>query len=110
MDVSAYVWRDTRRPLWTLALVVPALPFVALLLVAATGSSSGWWLTPVFILGVIPVIDLLIGDDRRNPPEDAVPALQASRYYRWITYLFLPAQFVALVMACAVWTRGPGPA
>ncbi|MET8154124.1 alkane 1-monooxygenase [Actinoplanes sp. NPDC049668] len=110
MDVDASVWRDAKRPLWTLALVVPALPFAALLLAAATGSSLAWWLTPVFVLGVIPVIDLLVGDDRANPPEDAVPALQASRYYRWITYLFLPAQFVALVMACAVWTRGPGPA
>jgi alkane 1-monooxygenase len=63
----------------------------------------------VVVFGVIPVIDLLIGDDRANPPEEAVPALQASPYYRWITYLYLPAQFGALVVACAVWTRGAGP-
>ncbi|MFI7600481.1 alkane 1-monooxygenase [Actinoplanes sp. NPDC049681] len=108
MDIAASVWRDTRRPLWPLALVVPALPFAGLGLALATGSGWAWWLTPVFILGVIPVIDLLVGDDRENPPEEAVPALQASPYYRWITYLFLPAQFAALVMACAVWSRGAG--
>nr|WP_122982222.1 alkane 1-monooxygenase [Actinoplanes teichomyceticus] len=96
-----------------MALVVPALPFAAPLTATATGSGWGWWLTPVFILGVIPVIDLLVGDDRDNPPDTVVPALQTSRYYRWITYLFLPAQYAALVMTCAVWSGGvdlPGAA
>ncbi|MEV4641282.1 alkane 1-monooxygenase [Actinoplanes sp. NPDC049548] len=109
MDVAAPVWRDTKRPLWPLALVVPALPFAALALAAATGSGWAWWLTPVVVLGVVPLIDVLVGEDRENPPEEAVPALQASSYYRWITYLFLPAQFAALVVACAVWNGGPGP-
>lgn len=69
---------DPKRPLWPLALVVPALPFAALLLATVTGSSWAWWLTPVVILGVIPAVDVLIGDDRANPPDEAVPALQAS--------------------------------
>jgi alkane 1-monooxygenase len=107
MTAVVVPWRDTKRPLWPLALVVPALPFAALLLDAGTGSAWAWWLTPIVILGVIPMIDLLVGDDRANPPEEAVPALQASPYYRWITYLFLPAQYAALAMTCAVWTRGP---
>jgi alkane 1-monooxygenase len=88
--------------------VVPALPFAATGLAAATGSAWAWWLTPLVVLGVIPVVDVMIGDDHANPPEEAVPALQASPYYRWITYLFLPAQFAALVIACAVWSRGAG--
>ena len=108
MDVAVSGWRDTKRPLWPLALVVPALPFTALLLAAGTGSAWAWWLTPVFILGVLPVIDVLVGDDRGNPPEEVVPALQASPYYRWITYLFLPAQYAALVVTCLAWVRGPG--
>ena len=102
-------WRDVKRPLWPLALAVPALPFLSLALAATTGSAWSWWLTPVFVFGVIPLIDLAAGDDRANPPEDLVPALQASPYYRWITYLYLPAQYAALVIACAMWTAGPGP-
>ncbi|BFU45432.1 alkane 1-monooxygenase [Krasilnikovia sp. MM14-A1004] len=109
MEIAAPAWRDTKRPLWPLALVVPALPFVSLLCAVLTGGAWAWWLTPVVILGLIPAIDLILGDDRGNPPEDAVPALQASRYYRWITYLYVPAQYAALVAACAVWTAGPGP-
>jgi alkane 1-monooxygenase len=108
MDIAVTAWHDTKRPLWPLALVVPALPFLSLLIAAASGSAWAWWLTPVVILGVIPLIDLWIGDDRANPPEDLVPALQASRYYRWITYLFLPAQYAALVLTCLAWVRGPG--
>lgn len=102
-------WRDTRRPLWPLALVVPLLPFAALALTAATGSDWAWWLTPIVVFGVIPLIDLLAGDDRRNSPEEAVPALQASPYYRWITYLYLPAQYGALVVGCWTWSESAEP-
>ena len=109
MDIAAAPYVDTKRPLWPLALVVPVLPFLSLALALGTGSPWSWWLTPVFVFGVIPLIDLLIGDDRVNPPEDAVPALQASPYYRWITYLFIPAQYAALIAACALWARGIHP-
>ncbi|MFG1883941.1 fatty acid desaturase [Micromonospora sp. NPDC049102] len=51
------------------------------------------------------MIDLLLGDDRRNPPEEVVPRLAADGYYRWLTHLYLPAQYAALVVCCAVWTR-----
>lgn len=108
MELAVVPWRDTKRPLWPLALVVPVLPFASALLAALSASPWSWWLTPLVIFGVIPLIDVLIGDDHANPPEEAVPALQASPYYRWITYLFLPAQFAALVLACLAWSRGPG--
>lgn len=106
MTVDA--WRDRRLPLWPLALVVPALPFAGLALTAVAGP-WGWWLTPLVVFGLIPLVDLAFGDDLRNPPEDAVPALQRSPYYRWITYLYLPAQYAALVLTCHVWSGGVGP-
>ena len=107
MATTVDVWRDRRLPLWPLALVVPALPFAALALTGAAGPWA-WWLTPLVVFGLIPLVDLLIGDDRRNPPEAAVPALQRSPYYRWITYLYLPAQYAALVVTCRVWAGGVG--
>jgi alkane 1-monooxygenase len=105
---AAPAWRDTKRPLWPLALVVPALPFISLAGALRWDTGWIWLLTPVVVFGVIPTIDLFIGNDRANPPEDLVPALQRSPYYRWITYLYLPAQYAALVVACALWVRGPG--
>jgi alkane 1-monooxygenase len=104
--IRAATWRDPRKPLWPLALVVPALPFVGFLFWRTAGGPLAWWLTPALVFGLIPVIDLLIGDDRRNPPDEAVPRLQREGYYRWLTYLYLPAQYAALVMCCWVWNTG----
>ncbi|RKN49071.1 alkane 1-monooxygenase [Micromonospora endolithica] len=105
-SVTPTAWRDTRRPLWPLALLVPVLPFLGWAGWGATGGAWAWWLTPAVVFGLIPAIDLLIGDDRRNPPDEAVPRLQADGYYRWLTYLYLPAQYAALVACCAVWAAG----
>ncbi|GAA1499838.1 hypothetical protein GCM10009827_003820 [Dactylosporangium maewongense] len=108
MTVDA--WRDRRLPLWPLALVVPALPFAGLALSGGPAGPWGWWLAPVVVFGLIPLVDLAFGDDRQNPPEEAVPALQRSPYYRWITYLYLPAQYAALAVTCREWAAGVGPA
>ncbi|MGS2614418.1 alkane 1-monooxygenase [Micromonospora sp. LZ34] len=99
-------WRDPRRPFWPLTLLVPALPFLGYATWRGTDGGWAWWLTPAIVFGLIPIVDLLIGDDRSNPPEAAVPQLAADGYYRWLTYLYLPAQYAALVLCCAVWARG----
>lgn len=98
-------WRDPRRPFWPLALLVPGLPFLSWWVWHATGGWWAWWLAPVIVFGAIPVVDLLVGDDRSNPPEEAVPHLAADGYYRWLTYLYLPAQYAGLVLGCAIWVR-----
>ncbi|GII23797.1 alkane 1-monooxygenase [Planosporangium mesophilum] len=99
-------WHDNKKYLWLLALLVPTLPFGGLWLWYATHSPLAWWLAPVVVFGVIPLVDVLFGDDRENPPEELAGQLQEVRYYRWITYLYLPVQYVALVVCCQVWTDG----
>ncbi|MGC5311292.1 alkane 1-monooxygenase [Micromonospora zamorensis] len=105
LTVEPAAWRDPRRALWPLALLVPALPFTGFAVWLAGGGAWAWWLTPIVVFGLIPVIDMLLGDDRQNPPEEAVPRLSADGYYRWLTYLYLPTQYAALVLCCAVWTH-----
>lgn len=92
-------WRDHKRYLWLVALLMPLLPFLAIGLFLATGMAVWLWLGPIFILGVVPLIDVLTGLDRANPPEDVIEALERDRYYRWITYLFLPLQYAGFVTA-----------
>ena len=58
-----------------------------------------FWIGPIVILVVVPAIDLVAGLDRSNPPDDVIEALEQDRYYRWITYLFLPIQYVGFVGA-----------
>ncbi|WP_431879500.1 alkane 1-monooxygenase [Micromonospora marina] len=99
-------WRDGRKPLWPLALLVPVLPLLAYALWEAGAGPAAWWLTPAVVFGLIPIIDVLLGDDGENPPDEVFRRLQEVRYYRWITFLFLPVQYAALLLGAWVWTRG----
>ncbi len=96
---STEQWRDRKRHLWLVALVMPLLPFAAVLLHIRTGSSVWLWLGPIVILGVVPLLDLAAGLDRSNPPDALIAALEGDRYYRWLTFLFLPLQYAGFAVA-----------
>ena len=105
-SIAAPPWRDRKRRLWLLGLVVPALPFLAGLLVALTGWAGFWWLGPFIVFGVVPVVDVALGRDGENPPDEAIAWLEQDRWYRWCTYSYLPLQYAGLVFACAQWAGG----
>ena len=90
-------WKDRKRYLWLIGLVVPSLAFIGYGLWALTGWGIWFWIGPIVILVVVPAIDLVAGLDRSNPPDDVIEALEQDRYYRWITYLFLPVQYAGFV-------------
>ena len=96
---STEAWKDKKRYLWLIGLVVPSLAFIAFGAYAATGLGVFLWIGPIVILGIVPAIDLVVGLDRSNPPDDAIEALENDKYYRWITYLFLPIQYAGFVGA-----------
>jgi alkane 1-monooxygenase len=99
-------WRDPKRYLWLLGLVVPTLPFLAWGLVQLTGLGVFWFYGPVLVFGIFPLLDLAVGLDARNPPESAIKALEQDRYYRWCTYAYIPIQYAGLVFACWQWSHG----
>ena len=103
---STQGWRDRKRYLWLLGLVVPSLAFIAWGLVALTGWGVWWWIGPLVVFGVVPLTDLVAGLDPSNPPDDVIEALEQDRYYRWVTYLCLPVQYGALVLGCALISGG----
>ena len=108
-DGSTERWRDKKRYLWLIGLVVPSLAFIAAAVYIVTGVGAILWIGPIIILGVVPAIDLITGLDRSNPPDDAIEALEKDKYYRWITFLFLPIQYAGFVGAFAV-LAGENPA
>src|SRR5665213_3515833 len=89
-------WRDGKRYLWIIGAVVPAFLFAGWGLVNVTGLGLFWWIGPMFLYVLIPLLDIFVGADRTNPPEEVVAWLEQDRYYRWVTYLFLPMQFAAM--------------
>ncbi|MGW0765723.1 alkane 1-monooxygenase [Streptomyces sp. NPDC002676] len=93
-------WRDPKRYLWLMGLIVPSFPFLSWGLVELTGLRLFWW-TGIGILYVLfPLIDQLIGKDSVNPPQSAFAWLERDRYYRWCIYLYLPVQYAGLAVGC----------
>jgi len=103
---QATPWRDRKRYLWPAGLLVPLLPVLAAWLAHGTGWTVWWFAGPIVVFGVIPVLDTVFGRDASNPPEAAVPALEADRYYRWCTWLYLPLQYAGFLWAAHLAVRG----
>jgi alkane 1-monooxygenase len=99
-------WRDPKRYAWLLGLLIPTLPFLAWGLVHATGLGVFWFYGPMLVFAIFPPLDLALGMDARNPPDDVIKWLEQDRYYRWCTYLYLPIQYAGLVFACWLWSHG----
>lgn len=95
--LQAETWTDKKRYLWLLGIAAMGLPYYGSLLAKATGLSIFWWFTPLFIYALIPVLDILIGEDDANPPDSAMAALNADRYYRWAVAAAIPAQYAVLI-------------
>src|ERR1700712_151522 len=102
---STVTRRDAKRYLCLIGLVVRSLFFIGYGGWLATGWPGLFLIGPVVILVIVPAIDLFAGLDRSNPPDDVIEALEQDRYYRWITYLFLPIQYAGFVGAFWVMTH-----
>ncbi|WP_433199098.1 alkane 1-monooxygenase [Nocardia sp. CA-107356] len=99
--------RDPKRYLWVLGLIAPGCALLPSQLVARTGLELFWWIGPIIVFVVIPLLDWAVGDDGSNPRDEDYEILSNDRYYRWCTYLFLPMQFIGLLIAAYLWARPP---
>ncbi|WP_232110882.1 alkane 1-monooxygenase [Nocardia wallacei] len=88
-----------------LGLVAPSCALLPSQLVLHTGSPVFWWLGPIIVLIVIPVLDWVVGEDGNNPHDEDYERLSNDRYYRWCTYLFLPIQLIGLFVAAYMWAN-----
>ncbi|MGW0250089.1 alkane 1-monooxygenase [Nocardia goodfellowii] len=94
---------DPKRHLWVLGLIAPSCALLPSQLVLHTGQAVFWWIGPIIVLVVIPILDWLVGEDGSNPRDEDYELLSNDRYYRWCTYLFLPIQLIGLGIACFMW-------
>ncbi|BAV41013.1 alkane 1-monooxygenase [Mycobacterium ulcerans] len=104
-------WRDRKRYLWLVGLVLPtALP--ASLALAWVFGKLGWtavtpvlwWIGPFLLYLLLPALDVFFGPDGENPPDEVMERLENDKYYRYCTYAFIPLQMVSLVLACYLWS------
>jgi alkane 1-monooxygenase len=99
-------WTDRRRHLWLVSLLLPMLPLASVLAWRVAGYAWLLWLTPLVVYGLVPLLDLVLGEDDNNPPEALVPALEEDRWYRWLTWMTVPA--VWLTVAVTAWVAVQG--
>lgn len=95
---SAYV--DRKRHLWLFSLLVPCIALIGPLMYIFVSPNLLWlWLPTLFSYLVIPVLDAIIGEDQSNPPEEAVPALEEDRFYRYVTFALVPILWVSFLVS-----------
>ncbi|QNG18787.1 alkane 1-monooxygenase [Rhodococcus triatomae] len=104
-DGRTALWRDRKRYLWLLALIPSSATFIAWGMVWLTSWNVFWWAGPIIAFVIIPIIDVLAGEDGKNPPDEVIDALENDRYYRWCTYAYIPLQYSSFVLACYVWAN-----
>ena len=92
-------YRDRKRYAWLLSLLVPCAVGIGPALMMVSGDPRSLWIPVAFFYLIAPLLDWLLGEDQSNPPETAVPQLDADPYYRWITYLLAPILWSAFIFS-----------
>ena len=91
---------------WLLGMTVPGLVFGSWLGVLLTGAGVFWWSGPIVVLGIVPVLDYLVGADASNPPGADLRQLEDNWFHRVALLLYLPNQYLSLAFACWLWAGG----
>ena len=71
VDGRTETWKDKKRWIWPVALLVPMLPFGAYREATRWGLDVFWFLGPLWILVFVPILDTIIGTDKGNPARNA---------------------------------------
>jgi alkane 1-monooxygenase len=106
-------WRDRKRYLWPLGLIAPTALFVVLPVIW-TMNKLGWqtlspvlfWIGPLLIYVLLPLLDVRFGPDGQNPPDEVMERLENDPYYRYCTYAFIPFQYASVVFGAYLFTAG----
>lgn len=88
-------WKRVKKYTYLIVFVVPAL--VAL---GVRFGGAAAFLTPFVAFVLIPLLDLLVGEDRVNYTPEEEKAMDGARYYRFVTHAFVPVYWS--VLACVV--------
>ena len=77
-DGRQVVYRDGKRHLWLLSYFPPLVPLFSYWLYIRSGEALATLIPALFIFGILPLLDALIGEDTHNPPAEVVAAMEAT--------------------------------
>jgi len=88
--LPAIQYKDPKKYLWLLSVIAPFAAPLGPIMYLVTGHTPWLWVFLAFFYIGLPVLDYVFGEDKQNPPEQAVPQLENTTYYKVITYLLVP--------------------
>ena len=105
-------WKDSKKYAWTFSLFPAAIPLIVWGVASWLKAINGpdllihitWWAGPIAVFILIPLADVILGRDGENVPEEFVPWLEETKYYRVVTYLYFPIMLASLIACCYLWT------
>ena len=107
-------WVDKKKYAWIFSMLPAAIPLIIWGIVEWMKAinapefmvHASWFLGPIAVFILIPIGDFVLGRDGENAPEEFVPWLEETKYYRIISYLYFPIMLASLVLCCWQWTYG----
>lgn len=101
-------YRDGKRYLWLLSYAFGLVAPITVALYFWTGENSLATLFPiVFFYLFVPTLDILIGEDPFNPPEEVVAAMSADGYYRRLLHVAVAVFYFSFFVV--IWFAGTQP-
>lgn len=94
----AATWKDEKRYWWWLPLFVAVSPMLGIYLTYRTGHEGWTWITAALWYVILPVADAIAGRDSRNPPEEAVAALEADPWYKGLLWSSVPIFYITWIV------------
>jgi len=94
-------WKDPKRLLWSIPVFLGLIPLAGWWLHATYGYAIALWLAPIIFYVFVPIIEIMVGTDTSNPPNEAIGDLRDDSYYPWAIYAGLP--FVYIVWLAGAW-------
>jgi len=95
-DGAPVVYTDKKRHLYWIVLITPTVSLASIWLYFALGKNPITALIPaLFFYAFTPFMDLIMGEDTHNPPEEVVNAMAADNYYRIIVHSLV---YIAVIL------------
>lgn len=102
-------YRDGKRHLWMLSFAPPMTSLASIALYALTANPLATLIPFLAFFGLIPLLDALIGEDRRNPPPEVIAAMEADGYYLLLAKAVVPLMWLSFIATAALVGTWPLP-
>jgi alkane 1-monooxygenase len=89
---------DGKRYLYFMSVFWPTIPTLSVIAYYTTGGNVLTTLIPVlFIFGLVPLVDAIIGEDLNNPPEEVVNDMANDQFYRILVMSTVPLFWISFI-------------